>query len=229
MSKLNLKNITLLSFNCVKPEQSVKALLYSSKNIQFAEMILVSNTKPDMLPKNIKFVKTNLTTHSLASRFTYEILPDLIQTKYCLMIHDDGFVINPHLWSDDFLQYDYIGAPWKDFGQINRVGNGGFVLRSYKFMQLTRNIKYLNTHDDTEQTNNYYHYYTKCGCKYAPVDVAMRFSLESKIPECEYNLENCFGFHGRGNPENISVHDGYYKMFQDKVKLLETVNVSDYI
>ena len=225
MSKLQLRDITLLSFNCVTPEQSAKALLYSSKDIDFAEMVLVSNNKPENLPSSIKFIETNLTTHKLASRFTYESLPDIVKTKYCLMIHDDGFVINPHLWTDEFLRYDYIGAPWKNMGQRNRVGNGGFVFRSNKFIQLTRNIRYLGTHDDTEQTNDYYDYYTGCGCKYAPLEVAMKFSLESKIPECEYNLDNCFGFHGRGNPETVSVHDGNYQMFQDKIKLLDTIEL----
>jgi hypothetical protein len=138
-------------------------------------------------------------------------------------VHDDGFVINPHLWDDGWFGYDYIGASWKNHGQLNRVGNGGFVFKSNKFIQLTRQVSYLGTHDDVELTNNYYHFFTRCGCKYAPVHVAMRFSLESKIPECEYNLNNCFGFHGRGYPHLVSVHDGFYHQFQEKCKLLDTV------
>ena len=53
----------------------------------------------------------------------------------------------------------------------------------------------------------------------------MKFSLESKIPECEYNLNNCFGFHGRGYPKNVCDHDGEYMQFQDKQKLLETIEI----
>lgn len=125
MSKFKLKNITLLSLNCVDPIQSAKALLYSSKDIEFAEMILVSNKKPDNLPSNIKFVETQNRTHSDSFKFAYEELPNLINTEFYLSIHDDGFIINPHLWDDNFLNYDYIGAPWKNYGQRNRVGNGG--------------------------------------------------------------------------------------------------------
>jgi hypothetical protein len=51
----------------------------------------------------------------------------------------------------------------------------------------------------------------------------MKFSLESKIPECDFNLDNCFGFHGRGDPRNSCDHDGFYQQFQDKIKLLETL------
>ena len=44
-----------------------------------------------------------------------------------------------------------------------------------------------------------YDYFVSSGCKYAPVEIAMKFSLESVIPECEMNLDNCFGFHGKGD------------------------------
>lgn len=224
MSKLQLKNITILSYNCVNPIQSIKALLYSSKEIDFAEMVLVSNQKPDRLPSNIKFVKTELKSYLDGSRFTYIELPDIIKTDYYLGIHDDGFVINPHLWSEQFLEYDYIGAPWKWEGRRNRVGNGGFVLKSNKFIQLTRNLKFMNQCDDGELTNTYYDYFIEHGCRYAPVEVAMKFSLESNIPECELNLNNCFGFHGKGKPEDLHT-DGFYHQFQEKNRLLDTIEI----
>jgi len=225
MNKLQLKNVTLYSYNCVNPINSIKALLYSSKNIDFAKTILISNTKPEKIPSNIEFVKTEYTTHKDSSKFTYTDLPYLIETDYCLGIHDDGFVINPHLWDNIFFEYDYIGAPWKWEGRKNRVGNGGFVLRSKKFLNLIKNISFLGFCDDGEQTNMYYDYFIQNGCKYAPVEIAMKFSLESRIPECEYNLNNCFGFHGKGNPESVTVHDGFYQQFQEKCKLLDTIEI----
>ena len=225
MSKLNLKNITLLSYNCVNPIQSVKALLYSSKDIDFAEMILVSHEKPEKLPSDISFIKIEKTTHKEASEFTYKMLHKIIKTDYMLGIHDDGFVINPHLWRNEFLDYDYIGAPWKQEKRINRVGNGGFVLKSNKFIQLTQYLPYANTNEDGELTNLYYDYFTANGCKYAPLLLAAKFSLESRIPECEYNLNNCFGFHGKGDPKNVDVHDGFYHQFQEKCKLLDTIKL----
>lgn len=225
MNKLQLKNVTILSYNCVDPIQSIKALLYSSKQIDFAEMILVSHELPKNLPSNIRYVNTEKTTFHKSFNFPYVLLPELVETDYLLSIHDDGFVINPHLWSDEFLNYDYIGAPWKnhDWCSVNRVGNGGFVLKSKKFVQLTKNLIHMGKHDDWELTNFYYDYFVNNGCKYAPVEVAMKFSLESKIPECEYNLNNCFGFHGRGDPKNTCDHDGEFQQFQDKQNLLESI------
>jgi len=84
MSKLQLKNITILSLNCVDLIQSVKALLYSSKYIDFAEMILVSNKKPDRLPSEIKFIRTDVLTQKGGSRFTYTQLPNFVRTEILL-------------------------------------------------------------------------------------------------------------------------------------------------
>lgn len=227
MSKRQMKNVTLLTYNCVDPIQSVKAMIYSSREIDFAEMVLVAHERPANLPNYVRFVESRFHDqgHAGSCRFTFEQLPDLVHTDYCLQVHDDGFVINPHLWDDNWYGYDYIGAPWKNFGQLNRVGNGGFVFKSNRFIQLTRKVSYRGTHDDGELTNDYHHFFTACGCNYAPVHVAMRFSLESRIPECEYNLDNCFGFHGRGSPHLTSVHDGFYQQFQEKCKLLDTVEI----
>jgi hypothetical protein len=188
-------------------------------------MILVSNEKPKNLTNQIEFVKTNSSTHEDSCRFPYEELPDIIDTEYYLGIHDDGFVINPHLWNNDWFSYDYIGAPWKNYGQRNRVGNGGFVFKSNKFIQLTKKLKFLGGHDDGELTNTYYDYFINNGCKYAPVSVAMKFSLESRISECEFNLNNTFGFHGRGDPKNYCDHDGFYQQFQDRCKLLDEIEI----
>jgi hypothetical protein len=53
-------------------------------------------------------------------------------------------IVRPELWSNDFLEYDYIGAPWMysdtsyitDEGEHVPVGNGGFCLRSKKFLEM---------------------------------------------------------------------------------------------
>jgi hypothetical protein len=33
-------------------------------------------------------------------------------TEFAILVHEDGFIVNPECWSDEFLKYDYIGAPW---------------------------------------------------------------------------------------------------------------------
>jgi hypothetical protein len=196
---LNLNNIELISVNCVYPEDSVKALLYSSKDINFSKIKLISHYKPANLPSHIEYIQIEKQTHHSMNKFSINELPLYLSEDYALSIHDDGFIINSELWSYDFLKYDYIGAPWPNFDwcQINRVGNGGFVLKSKKFYKLEQKITQINGHNDVVVTNTYYNYFINNECKYASLDVACKFALEIPIPECEYNLEKCFGFHGK--------------------------------
>lgn len=39
-------------------------------------------------------------------------LGDYIETDFVMLVHYDGFIVHPELWRDEFLDYDYIGAPW---------------------------------------------------------------------------------------------------------------------
>ena len=66
------------------------------------------------------------------------LLKKYIDTDFCLIIQGDGFVIHPENWTDEFLKYDYIGAPWRNLAHYSfiRVGNGGFSLRSKKLLKI---------------------------------------------------------------------------------------------
>ena len=137
-------------------------------------------------------------------------------------MHDDGFILNPHLWNDEFLNYDYIGAPWKEHAK-HRVGNGGFCLRSRRLLYLSQFIPYYpDAHDDELICITYRKFFEDNGIKYAPLELAMKFALESQIPECDYDLDKCFGFHGRG--EVADIFGGKGDMFKDRIKLLNTVD-----
>ena len=221
MPKINLTNITLICVNCVDPSAGVKALLYSMRGIQFAKSILFSDTKPNNITPDIEFVEIEKLTHDTSSIFSMKGIYPYIKTDFCLSIHDDGFVINPHLWDNEFLKYDYIGAPWVN-GHIYRVGNGGFCLKSKRFIELCQQIPWSpGQHDDVLVCQVYKDFFVQHGCKYAPVEVAMKFSLESKISECEYNLDNCFGFHGRGEVQYVFQDGG--QQFKDRIALLSQV------
>ncbi len=50
-------------------------------------------------------------------------------------------------------------------------------------------------------TNYYYDSFIECGCKYAPLEVASKFSLELPIPEIPHDLTKTFGFHGKHTEE----------------------------
>jgi hypothetical protein len=139
------------------------------------------------------------------NRFCVQDILNYVNTEFVLIFQTDGFILNPHLWEDDFLKYDYIGAPWPD--NINsRIGNGGFSLRSKKFLEVSHKLKYIDgiglsggdcTPEDYLLCRHYYDYLIKAGIKFAPIDVAIKFSFEQSIPEYpDWNNNMSFGFHG---------------------------------
>lgn len=196
---LELKNVDLVAFNCLNPEQSVKALLYSSEQINFASVKLFSHYKPKNITSKIEYIEIPKFDHISLGGFIINQSNNYIHSDYMISIHADGFIINPNLWTDEFLKYDYIGAPWPplEWCSKNRVGNDGFVLKSKKFRNIEQIIPFENNHIDVLITNTYHDLFKTYGCKYAPIEVAYKFSLEHEIPECEYNLNNTFGFHGK--------------------------------
>lgn len=130
-------------------------------------------------------------------KIVYE-LGDYISTPYALLIHHDGYVINPELWNPEWLNYDYIGAPfplptdnfsYRDiYGNIQRVGNS-VSLRSKRLLDLPKklNMEWKPFHgfynEDGFISVNMRHVFEEHGCKFAPLEVAARFSKEHEIPE----------------------------------------------
>jgi len=218
---LELDNVALVAIDCIQPEMACRALKYSSRDIRFAEVMLF--TSGDISCKDVTIHKIEVLSDLAAySRFCIKELFGQISTDFIITVQADGFITNSSLWQDEFLEYDYIGAPWPasaPWCTHNRVGNGGFSLRSRKFMELAAQLDQDFRHEDVLLTNTCYDYFVSNGCRYAPVEVAMRFALESKIPECEYDLNNCFGFHGKGE---AFYHCGEGQQFMDKIALLES-------
>lgn len=123
-------------------------------------------------------------------------LPMYITTSHALIIHQDGYVVNPYIWNPEWLQYDYIGAPWPlpqddysyrdEEGNLVRVGNS-MSLRSKKLMDLvaTRPMEYHygNNNEDGQICCWNRKWLESQGCTFAPLEVAVLFSKEHEIPE----------------------------------------------
>ncbi len=201
--KLVLDNVTLIAVSSVKIRKTIKALEYSMRGVQFAEAVLVTHKKPLSLPENITYKHTEKITN--IDMFNYMMVYDLykyVDTDYALLIHYDGFVVNPDKWQDRFLDYDYIGSPWpippeddkityRDIhGNLCRVGNS-VSIRSKRLMELPSklNIPWQPFHgwfnEDGFICCNNRHIFEEHGMKFAPVDVAIHFGQESMVPEGE--------------------------------------------
>jgi hypothetical protein len=208
---LDLSNVTIIAMTSVKIPQTIKALQYSSRDIKFGAIKIISDIKPDDLPSDIIHEYTEKMSN--IDDWNYSIIYKLgkhIDTEFAILIHDDGFIINPKSWRPEFFEYDYIGAPWPlpmdDFsyrdinGEIIRVGNS-VSLRSKKLIDLPvkLNLEWKPFHgyynEDGFICVNYRHIYKEHGIKFADIDVAKYFSHETQLPET-MGIEP-FAFHGR--------------------------------
>jgi hypothetical protein len=211
---IDLSNVTLVSVASVRVDKTIKALKYSSKDITFGDIKLI--THESVIEPGITVINVDRMDYEQYNKFIVFELYKYIDTDYALIIQDDGFVVNPNEWKPEFLNYDYIGAPWplpyddfsyRDaFNNLIRVGNGGFSLRSKKILSLADKLNlewksyfgYYN--EDGFFTCHNRHIYEQNGCVFAPLDVAKYFSHEIQIPETEGITP--FGFHGKGNSYN---------------------------
>lgn len=124
------------------------------------------------------------------AKFCLTELCDHIDTEFVLISHWDGFILNLNQFFDEFYDYDYIGAPWY-FKPDTVAGNGGFSLRSKKFLQACKEIFTQGPyHPEDENIENNSSKLIELGIKFAPKEVASKFSLEGEI------YKNQLGFHG---------------------------------
>lgn len=205
---------------------AVKALRYSMRGIKFKEAILFTNDPiPDprhkMYLPDIRLIDIpKITSIDQYNDFCLR-LNQYVDSDFVLIIQDDGFVTNPEMWDNEFLNYDYIGAAWsneeswiekqqakkymRDVFSYNRVGNGGFSLRSRKFINASANFKNCGGFgEDNFLCIINYHYMVSQGVKFAPLKLSYKFSYENPLMEfgnhwdgkIELNPMNHFGFHG---------------------------------
>jgi hypothetical protein len=194
-----LNDVSLITVTSVDVEEHVQALKYSLLEMNFEKAILFSTYNPESSSNDYDFVEIpNMTSVEEWGKFIIFDLYKFITTKHIILIHADGFIVNPSSWDDNFLKYDYIGAPWpipsddfsyRDYyGNIIRQGNS-ISLRSYNILKMPSELKmewgadagYF--HEDGFLCAIKRHILAQNGIKFAPLRVACKFSHETPIPE----------------------------------------------
>jgi len=208
-------------------------LLEDTANIFPAQSALLLTSDSNANHNDIECKHISTLDYLGYSKFCVEHLTEFISTNYALCIQLDGFIINPELWQDEFLNYDYIGAPWQT--KKNRpipngiiVGNGGFSLRSKRFLDAAAKLKWHNNWDGCGLPKQHWgnedyflavlnrKYFEAQGIKFAPIELASQFSVQSGDPlGRRHILKNVFGFHGTGLLGKVRRHvesqNIYYK------------------
>jgi hypothetical protein len=222
---IELPNVTLVSIDTTDDLSGTLNAVYTSmKGINFGNVKII--TTKEQIKNNSSLTNENfifeesvvdIKNYKDYNHYVIYNLHNHVNTSHCLLVQPDGFVLFPEKWDNSWLEYDYIGAPWAyvedayidPFGNHHRVGNGGFSLRSRKFLEVptkvevpweTNNSNFywmpegvINYHEDGNVCVHNRHIFIEQGCKYAPVEIAVRFSQETRVSECDGIIP--FGFH----------------------------------
>ena len=192
---LRLPDVTLVAVDTVAHRLTALAVEECLRRVEFGAAYVFSDDDC-MLVDGARLVTIAPMDGPGAWRFFWGKVPDFIHTSHVLVVQWDSWIINPSAWTSEFLQYDYIGAPWW-YGDECNVGNGGFSLRSLRLMDLLRDNagEFPIEHPEDDVICRKYGLRLKAlGFKFAPVELARRFSVERSM-----RWLAPFGFHGMFN------------------------------
>jgi tetratricopeptide (TPR) repeat protein len=188
-------NVTLCCIDCANQPLSIVALKRSMTARPFAEVLFLTDRLYKVPGVRVEQIPP-IRDRAAYSNFVVKQLRGHIGTPHVLLIQWDGYIVNPSAWADEFLQYDYIGAPWGWYKDAYRVGNGGFSLRSKRLLDALADPEIMAIDPEDEAICRRYRplLEERYGIRFAPEEVAARFSFETT-----YTREMPFGFHGLYN------------------------------
>lgn len=150
-----------------------------------------------------------------------------IVDDFCLNVQHDSTIIDASKWDQRYLDYDYTGAPWpmniiqaSDMvaGRIekipNVVGNGGFSLRTRKFVEESAKLGWQHKNEDLNACVFSYDAMKNAGINFAPPELAAKFSVEHPTPYKNFDRRmlfsyGSFGFHGEFNSAGMNFIKNY--------------------
>ena len=198
MTRLALPQVTLVAIDTRAPLLAAQALLRSMAGIDFARALLFTHEWSPMRPlPGIELVDCGpIGSGAECSHFVLRKLPAHIRSSHVLVTQWDGFVIDPAAWTHEFLDYDYVGAPWHDQPAALAVGNGGFSLRSSRLLAAGLDPRIADEHPEDAALCRTYRRLIEQehGVRFAPLALARRFAYENRV-----TAQPTFGFHGPYN------------------------------
>ena len=196
---LHLPDVTLVCIETREHDLARLAVKDCLAKGQFAETLIFTD-QPDVFSGLGRIIKVPDWPEKIGwcRHYWQEVAPH-VRTSHTLNIQWDSWVVDDGMWSRQFLDYDYVGAPWWYKDGMN-VGNGGFCLRSTKLMRYLRKHRdrypCTNTLDDDLLCRKYRPALQQEGFMWAPDDVALDFAFEVVRPDP--NARH-FGFHASYN------------------------------
>lgn len=201
---LHLPDVTLVCVDTRLPALALEAITRCRDHVLFGDA--VHFTDPAHLSAaptarlGLRVVPATIDTAAAYSQFMLRGLLPHVHTSHALVVQWDGWLLDATRWEQDFLRWDYIGAPWHGEPPERAVGNGGFSLRSRRLLQALQEGSFAFRHP--EDICLCHDHRTRLerdhAIRFAPLDVAARFSYERVAPPAP-----TFGFHGLFNLASV--------------------------
>jgi len=197
---LQLPNVTLFAISAANFALTQRAIEICQEQCKFGDALFMSNFAHRNNAYRTEIIPS-FQNSSETANFAFTGIAKYINTPFLLCVQWDGYIVNADAWTEEFFEYDYIGAKWPWHVSGQNVGNGGFCLRSRRLIRLLEDLvesgeialpdqipedEYVCQHLRPKLEN--------LGMKFAPEEVADHFSYERSAPS-----QNTFGFHGLFN------------------------------
>lgn len=186
--KIKLPDVTLFGIDAHDPVGITRAAAISQRHIEFGDVRIIT----ERLFKGREGY----------SRFCIKDMWKYVDTSHVLIVHGDGYVMNPWAWDDSWLGFDMIGANW-DWYKKHTCGNGGFSLRSKKLLKIISELDLKEHHaeDDILCRQMRPMLEREHDIKFAPAEVCKEFSIEGYgLKPGMFKYDSEFGFHGMSVP-----------------------------
>jgi hypothetical protein len=201
---------------------AIPSILHSMRELPGSRGLLISYQPPAKLPADIQWKQCGKVDYLQYSVFMMHALQAFIDTEYALIVQDDGWVLHGHNFTEDWYQYDYVGAPshcgkvgdkfylkftWMQFADRLVVQNGGFSLRSKRFMQAPNHYGIVHMqaqeihswNEDAQLSCLMRPTFESLGFRYASESKAKDFSIEYLGPgfHDDFDLTRLVGHHAQ--------------------------------
>jgi hypothetical protein len=146
---INLPNITALIIDTKNYAGAIRAIQQTLKHIKPARTVFL--TDMEIVIPNVDVIKIEpIKSKREYSEFVMKRLNQYFDTEFVLVFQHDGYVLDGSAWTDEFLEFDYSGAPWV-YDERN-VGNGGFSLRSKRLQTILAEDNFIDVlHPEDQQ------------------------------------------------------------------------------
>lgn len=211
-TRLYLPQVTLCAVTSVNVPATLKALEYSLARVRFGACKLLTDMAIEATHPEIEIVPIDPIRSSAAySDFMLGPVSHHVETSHCLVTQWDGHLLDATRWRESFLDYDYIGASWPQFGDSHDVGNGGFSLRSRRLMDACRDPAFVPVHpEDLAIGRQNRAWLEDKGMLFAPRELADLFSAERRSDSRE-----TFGYHGVWNMPRALGTETFWHIYRE--------------